>query len=145
MSISQFLGTWRLVSWQIPGEDGAPFYPLGKKAKGLIVYAPDGYMFAALMAPVRTRFAGEDPFGGSAYEAMNAMRAYHTYSGRYRLEEGQVVHTVEMALFPNMIGSEQVRYYRFEGDRLILTTPPLTRGGVTGVAELVWRKVAGSP
>jgi len=30
-------------------------------------------------------------------------------------------------------------------DRLILTTPPLTRGGVTGVAELVWRKVAGSP
>jgi hypothetical protein len=145
MSISQFLGTWRLVSWQIPGEDGTPYYPLGKKAKGLIVYGPDGYMFAALMAPVRTRFAGEDPFGGSAYEAMNAMRAYHTYSGRYRLEEGQVVHTVEMALFPNMIGSEQVRYYRFEGDRLILTTPPLTRGGVTGVAELVWRKVAGSP
>ena len=61
MSDSQFLGTWRLVSWQMPGEDGAPYYPLGKKAKGLIVYAPDGYMFAALMAPMRPRFAGEDP------------------------------------------------------------------------------------
>jgi hypothetical protein len=145
MSISQFLGSWRLVSWQIPGEDGAPHYPLGKKAKGLIVYAPDGYMFAALMLPGRPRFAVEDPFGGSAYESMNAIRGYHTYCGRYRLEEGHVVHTVEMALFPNMIGSEQVRYYRFEGDRLILTTPPLTRGGVTGVAELVWRKVPAAP
>ncbi len=145
MSISQFLGTWRLVSWQIQGEDDAPHYPLGKKAKGLIVYAPDGYMFAALMAPVRPRFAGDDPLSGSAYEAMNAMRSYHTYSGRYRLEKGQVVHTVEMALFPNMIGSEQVRYYRFDGDRLILTTPPQTRRGVTGVAELVWRKVAAAP
>ncbi len=141
MSVSQFLGTWKLVSWQIPGPDGTPHYPLGKKAKGLIVYAPDGYMFAALMAPVRQHFAGQDPLGGSAYESLGALRGYHTYCGRYRLADDHVVHTVEMALFPNMIGSEQIRYFRFEGDRLILTTPPLTRGGVTGVAELIWRKV----
>jgi len=141
MSIDQFLGTWKLVSWQIPGEDGTPHFPLGRGAKGLIVYAPDGYMFAALMAPGRQEFAGSDPFGGSAYESLSAMRGYHTYCGRYRLEEGCVVHTVEMALWPNMLGSKQVRYYRFEGDLLILSTPPVTRAGVTGVAELAWRKV----
>jgi Lipocalin-like domain len=142
MPNSQFLGSWKLVSWKIPGEDGSPHFPLGKKAKGLIVYAPDGYMFAALMAPDRTKFAGDDPLTASAYEAMSAMRGYHTYCGRYRVFDDHVVHTVEMALSPNMIGSEQIRYYRFDGDLLILTTPPLTRAGVTGVAELVWRKVA---
>lgn len=140
MSIDQFLGTWKLVSWQIPGEDGTPHFPLGRNAKGLIVYAPDGYMFAALMAPGRHEFAGSDPLGGSAYESLGAMRGYHTYCGRYRLEEGSVVHTVEMALWPNMLGSKQTRYYRFEKDLLILSTPPVTRGGVTGVAELIWRK-----
>jgi hypothetical protein len=40
------------------------------------------------------------------------------------------------------MGSKQIRYYRFEDDRLILTTPPVTRAGVTGTAELIWKKVA---
>ena len=141
MNASQFLGSWKLVSWQIPGPDGQPHYPLGANAKGLLVYAPDGYMFAALMAVGRPNFAGSDPLGGTAYETLHAMRGYHTYCGRYRLEDDKVIHTVEMSLYPNMLGSKQVRYYRFEGDRLILSTPPLTRAGVTGVAELIWRKI----
>lgn len=69
------------------------------------------------------------------------MRGYHTYCGRYRLEEDRVVHSVEMCLCPNLLGSKQVRYYRFDADRLILSTPPVVRAGVTGVAELIWRKV----
>jgi hypothetical protein len=140
MSNIRFLGSWKLVSWKIPGPDGSPHFPLGKEAGGLIVYAPDGYMFAALMAPDRAKFAGDDPLAGSAFEALSAMRGYHTYCGRYRVFDDHVVHTVDMALWPNMLGSEQIRYYRFDGDFLILTTPPLTRAGVTGVAELVWRK-----
>jgi hypothetical protein len=143
MTASQFLGSWKLVSWQIPGPAGQPYFPLGPNAKGLLVYAPDGYMFAALMAVGRPDFFGSDPLGGTAYETLNAMRGYHTYCGRYRLEEGRVVHTVEMSLYPNMLGSKQVRYYRFEGERLILSTPPVTRAGVTGVAELIWRKIEG--
>ena len=70
------------------------------------------------------------------------MRSYHTYCGRYRLEDGTVVHSVEMCLCPNLIGSTQVRYYRFDGDDLILSTPPVTRAGVSGTAELIWRKVS---
>jgi hypothetical protein len=47
-----------------------------------------------------------------------------------------------MCLCPNLLGSVQVRYFRFDGDDLVLTTPPLTRAGATGTAELVWRKAA---
>ena len=138
---SRFLGTWRLVSWQIPGEDGEPRYPLGMDARGLLAYAPDGYMFAQLMAPGRQSFLGGDPLGGSAAECQAAMHGYHTYCGRYRFEEDAVIHTVEMSLFPNLIGQEQVRYYRFDGDRLALSTPPLVRNGLSGVARLIWERV----
>ena len=44
-------------------------------------------------------------------------------------------------MFPNWTGSKQVRYYKLEATRLILTTPPIRRGGqeVTGV--LVWERM----
>jgi hypothetical protein len=142
MMEERLFGSWKLVSWMIPGADGKPHYPLGTNAKGLLVYAPDGYMFAALMAAGRPDFLGSDPLEPTAYEAMKAVRSYHTYCGRYRLDEDKVVHTVEMCLCPNLMGSKQIRYYRFEDDRLILTTPPVTRAGVTGTAELIWKKVA---
>ena len=140
--VARFLGTWRLVSWAIPDDGGAPRHPLGADAKGLLSYAPDGYMFAALMAAGRPRFLGGDPLGGTAEECEAAMHSYHTYCGRYRLEKDAVVHTVEFCLFPNMIGQEQVRYYRFDNNgRLLLSTPPLLRKGLSGVAQLMWERV----
>ena len=145
MPISDFLGSWTLVSWRIAGPDGAWRYPLGADARGLLVYAPDGYMSAALMAADRPDFLGSDPLSGTAYECLTAMRSYHTYCGRYRLEDDRVVHRVELCLFPNLMGSEQVRFFRFEDDCLILSTPPIVRAGVAGVAELVWRRVADQP
>ena len=50
MSDERFVGTWKLVSWRISTDDGGWRHPLGPDAKGLIVYAPDGYMSASLMA-----------------------------------------------------------------------------------------------
>ncbi len=145
MSQADFLGSWQLVSWRIPGPGGQPHYPLGPDAQGLLVYAPDGYMFAALMTPGRPYFLGVDPLAGTPDECCSAMHGYHTYCGRYRIEAGQVVHIVELCLFPNLLGSEQVRYYRFEGDRLMLSTPPVSRAGVTGSAELIWRRANAAP
>jgi len=142
MSDERFVGSWKLVSWRISTDDGDWRYPLGADAKGLIVYAPDGYMSASLMAADRPDFMGSDPLSGSAYECLSAMRTYHTYAGRYTLKEDRVEHKVEMCLCPNLLGSTQVRYFRFDGDDLVLTTPPLTRAGATGTAELVWRKAA---
>jgi hypothetical protein len=142
MPISDFLGTWELASWRITGPDGQARYPLGPAAQGRLVYTADGAVFAALMAPGRPLFQGADPLAGSAEECLGAMHGYHTYCGRYRVEAHRVIHTVELSLFPNMVGSEQVRYYRFDGGRLILSTPPMNRGGVTGSAELIWQRAS---
>jgi hypothetical protein len=136
----QFIGTWRLVSWHLDDGAGKRHLPMGPNPIGLLTYTEDGFMFASLMTPERERFAGADPLGGSAGECQAAMSTCHSYCGRYRLDGDSVVHTVELALYPNMIGTEQRRFYRFEGELLKLTTPPMTRKGASGTAELTWRR-----
>ena len=137
-----FIGTWRMRSWVIRDDQGRETQPLGPDATGLLTYTADGYMFAALMAPGRKRHAIDDPMGGTPDEAQASMASYHTYCGRYRLEgAGVIVHAVEMSALPNMVGTEQRRFYRFADARLVLTTPPMIRKGSAGVAELVWERV----
>ncbi|MBM3601110.1 MAG: lipocalin-like domain-containing protein [Alphaproteobacteria bacterium] len=139
----RLIGTWRLKSWVVREDGGRETRPLGDAPEGLLTYTADGYMFALLMAPGRKPHAKDDPMGGTPAEAQASMAGFHSYSGRYRLEANEpvVVHSVELALLPNMIGTEQRRFYRFEGERrVVLRTPPITRKGAYGVAELVWEK-----
>ena len=137
----QLIGTWRLVSWDRI-EDGDKRIPaLGPGADGLITYTTDGFMFGMLMAPNRKQFAGTDPFGGTVEECRQAMSTALAYCGRYRVDGDCVVHTVEMSMYPNWVGTEQRRAYRFDGDRVVLrTVQPIVRNGVSSVAELVWRR-----
>jgi hypothetical protein len=139
---ARLLGAWRLVSWRIGDESGRIDEPLGPHPTGLLVYTADGFMSASLMASARKDFAGGDPLRGTPEECAAAMRGFHSYSGRYRIEEGRVIHSVEIALCPNLVGTEQIRFFNLEGDRLVLSTPPLKRAGVIGIANLVWQRAA---
>ena len=136
----RLIGTWRLESWSITDGDGKTTHPLGPDAKGLLTYTADGFMFAFLAAPLRTPFAGNDPLGGSAAETHAAMSSCHGYCGTWQIVGETGVHAVEMALFPNMVGTQQVRFWRFDGERVVLRTPPMTRKGASGIAELVWSR-----
>jgi hypothetical protein len=44
-------------------------------------------------------------------------------------------------LVPELIGTEQKRFFEFVGDRLILKTPPLTVLVETQVHRLVWERL----
>jgi len=50
MASNPLIGTWSLA-------DGQVSHSLGKDASGYIMYNDDGYMFVAIMAPKRLRFA----------------------------------------------------------------------------------------
>jgi len=139
----QLIGSWRLKKWILTDGNGRVTEPMGPNPWGLIIYAADGYMSAMLAMPDRTPFAGNDPLGGSPEEAHRAMSSCHAYVGRWRIDGESVVHSVEMALWPNMVGTEQVRHYHLDGNRVILKTPPMTRKGASGIAELTWERVAG--
>ena len=71
------------------------------------------------------------------------MAAFIAYSGRFRVDGGDVIHQVEMSLFPNWVGTTQRRHVALEadGDRLVLTSDPFVVRGRLGVQRLTWERI----
>ncbi|CAI1088791.1 Uncharacterised protein [Serratia quinivorans] len=146
MSVNAFIGSWSLVSSVFKGEDGRVNHPLGEQVLGRINYEPNGTMAAQLYSATRPSFAADDLAQGSEQELRAAFINMICYFGRYQVDESEqrVVHQVEGSSFPNWIGSRQVRFYRFSGDRLELRTVPLQFGNGVQTGELVWQRI-GAP
>jgi hypothetical protein len=139
----RFPGAWRLVSAEYRTMDGSIIdSPWGAEPQGMIMYDSYGNMSAQLGRRERTRFAGGDQLRGSPEEIKAAFESFNAYWGRYKLDEQSrtVTHIVQQAMFPNWTGSKQVRYYKFENNRLILTTPPIRRGAQEVIGVLVWER-----
>lgn len=100
-------GSWSLVSWS------ARPSPAGR-----LIYSPDGFMSAFL---------------ASADGSSDAL----AYSGSWELLGSEVVHHVSLATRPSFVGVDLVRAVSWEGDDLVLTTPP-SRSGEVHV--LRWRR-----
>jgi len=141
MTDERFLGTWKLVSWEIRDSEGNVTYPYGEDAKGLLIYAPDGYMSGTLTKANRPHFAAPDILGGTIEEQALAAQTYLAYCSRYELKEKSVLHYVETSLFPNWVGIVQERFFEFKDGRLTLSTPPLLLKGKQQVAYLIWERV----
>lgn len=84
----QIIGAWKLVSYEERPVDGSnPSYPLSERPKGIIMYTPDGYMSAQLMAPDRKPFASGDWFKGSDDDYRAEASTYIAYSGEFYVGE----------------------------------------------------------
>ena len=136
------VGTWSLVSFKSRTATGEIRHPLGPAARGRLMYDAAGHMSAQLMNPDRAKFASGDLVLGSDDEMRAALGGYIAYYGTYTLDasRGVVTHHVAGALFPNWIGSDQVRNVRLDGDRLTITTPPIRIGGADAPTVLVWER-----
>lgn len=133
-------GSWRLVSFEQVLHSGQESKPLGESPSGLLLYQADGQMSAQLSVTNPIRFANDDPELATADEAVTAWRTFFSYFGFFgvRLEEKIVVHHVEGCSFPNWIGTEQIRHFRFDGRaRLILETP-----SSSGRLTAIWQRTA---
>jgi hypothetical protein len=145
MASNPLIGTWRLVSWENRSVDGQEVsYPLGKDATGYIMYNQDGYMFVAIMAPHRLRFAADDLLSATKEEEAQAEETYISYCGRYDFLGDTVVHHVELSLFLNGIGVDQERLVDLRGNRVTLSTRPLLLRGIQQTAHLIWERVSTS-
>ncbi len=142
MTDNPFLGTWRLISWENRDQAGELGYPLGPEAVGYLSYTADGYVFAQIMAPERTPLATQNPFGGTDAEAAAAARSHMSYCGTYEVQGREVIHRVAVSDFPNWVGGEQLRFYKFEDGKLILSAPPFqTRKGEIATF-LIWERAS---
>jgi hypothetical protein len=140
----QFSGTWKLVSWKIERANGELVdSPLGPTPLGWIMYHPDGCMCVAFMRPDRPKFASNNLMEAASEEIKAGFEGYISYCGYYKINEQEhfVTHHLQLSWFPNLVGSDQTRYFEFTGDRLTLRTPPLTLFGLAEVHSLTWQRL----
>jgi hypothetical protein len=126
LSTDSVIGTWSLVSMIARSSNGDEFFPYGENPDGMIIYTASGDVAVVLMRAGRANFASGDLLGGTAAEIKEAFEGFDVYGGSYEvdLENGTVTHHLQVARFPNWVGSAQVRYFEHQGDQLSLSTPP---------------------
>lgn len=152
-----YAGAWALKQFCIRFSDQRPIvYPFGKQAKGMIIYTPPlnteaaghptGRVSAVLMGEERPVASGgrlEDSSKATdAYKAA-AFDTYLHYAGRYHWHGDHIVHHIDMALDPAVIGTQQVRATHFDPERgeLMLSYELTARSGIQRHYELVWQRV----
>lgn len=128
-------GAWRLVSWSLVYDDGRPDeFPLGEAAEGFLMYTLDGHVSATLMRGARERRAPDDDAGRA--------RAYadsFAYAGRYRITDGTVYHSIEVATNPALAGITSTRHIALAGDTLTLSGPDFAAGSPRS-QRIAWRR-----
>jgi hypothetical protein len=139
----KLVGTWKLVS--ASGKTSAGELeetPYGPSPVGFLTYTADGRVTAMISNGGRKTLS----FGGGTLEEQGeAFKTFLAYAGRYRLSGDKVIHRVEISSIQNYVGKDLVRSVDFEGDRLVLVTPPTPVNGKIQSVELIWQRVpAGS-
>jgi len=128
----KLVGSWRFVSAVTEGDS-----PLGDDPVGQLTYDASGWIAAQLMRRNPAPFRSGDWRRATAEEKSAAWSGYFGYFGTYTIDAnaGTVTHHVQGSAFPNLVGSDQVRHFSFDGDRLELyaDTP-------WGRISIVWEK-----
>ena len=137
------VGTWKLVSCESRFEDGAVEPSLGLDPIGQLMYDASGRMSVHLMRRDRPAFASTDLRGGTPQELKVEFNSHQSYFGRYLVDvaTGAVSHQIEGGSFPNWTGTTQKRFYKLEGNRLSLSTPPILIDGKQARVLLIWERV----
>lgn len=107
---TELVGAWRLVSGRFEPKGGEPFDMYGPNPDGRLVAGAD-YLSVLITMPNAPM-----PGGGVGANLL-------AYSGRYRVEGGQLITTVDLASVPHFIGTEQARDIQIDGEQLYLRTP----------------------
>jgi Lipocalin-like domain len=119
------VGTWMLVEATAVDGEGRPIRPpYGPQPMGRLVLTAAGRMMAVLCDGRTTVPDGET-------------RAYSSYCGNYRIENGCLITTIDAAALPERIGSEEVRKLDMRGTRLVLI-PPRRKNGEQ--REIFWER-----
>lgn len=139
ISNKKFVGSWELQAWTARLTNGEKVFPFSEDAIGRITYDESGRMAVQIMKNNLPPFLSEDPLQAQPDEMINTYKGFIAYCGHYQVNHSfnQVIHQIEISSFPNWVGQQQIRNYKFEEDKLILST------GVIGSSrhKLIWKKI----
>jgi len=143
MGSNPLVGVWKLLVIEFRSE-GEVFYPFGREAKGVLIFEPGGWASTQIMRSGRATFVSGDQGRGTPEEVRDAVEGYVAHAGPYSLDEKHGIMSFEIvcSLFPNWVGTVQKRFYRLDGNRLIVGTPPLIIGSRMTDVMLIWERVS---
>ena len=123
---AKILGIWRIVSqeWEDQGT-GIRQPAMGKNPTGYVIFTPEGRMMALITGE------GRNP-PKTDQDRANLLNSMAAYTGMYRLEGDKLIYKAEVAWHPARVGTEQVRFCRFDGDRLHVISDWMPSTGVPG-------------
>jgi hypothetical protein len=135
----QFIGRWELLEWTANQANSEVVYPYGADAVGQLWYDATGNMMVEIMKKERKYFASNNFLQGTAEEILSAYSGFVAYGGRYTINPiaKQVIHHIKISSFPNWVGQDQLRYYEFNHDLLLLSTPVMD----SIRHQLIWQKI----
>jgi hypothetical protein len=111
------LGIWRLVSFEMKVQTtGERENIRGKNPTGYIIFTPEGRMMVVLTDEGR-KAPNTDQDRADLFKSMLA------YTGMYRIEDDKWITKVDVSGNPALVGTEQARFFRVDGDRLQESTP----------------------
>jgi hypothetical protein len=134
----KLLGNWKLVSFftdDVKTKQRSNVF--GEHPNGFVGFTPER-LFVVVMAEGRK--APQTP-----EEQAAAYRTVVSYTGRWRLEGEKFVMKVDVASNPEWVGTDQIRYWRVDGNKLFITTAPTTMPSPDGtektiVGTTVWER-----
>jgi hypothetical protein len=134
---ARLFGIWKLTSivgeFQDTGEQ-SPLY--GKNPTGYLIFTPEGRVMMVIEGEGRKAPKTDD-------DRAALFRTMFAYTGMYRLEGDKWSTKVDVSWNPALNGTEQVRLYKFEGDRLVMSTPwtpSLNFPGRTSRGVFTWER-----
>jgi hypothetical protein len=139
---SKLLGTWRLVSASSTDVAGAQIEPpYGTNPVGFLIYTDDGRVSALISFSGRKTLNLGAKGPALVEEQAEAFKTFLAYAGRYRLSGDKVIHSIEISSIQNYVNKELVRSVKFQGNQIVLLTPPTMVNGKIQTIELVWERV----
>ena len=133
----KLIGAWKLVSCfmeDVVTKERKPVW--GDRPNGYIVLTSDGRWIVVQTAQGR-KAPQTNEERSAAFQSMLA------YSGKYRTDGNKIVIKVDIAWDESWNGTEQVRYYKIEGDELHIEAAPQPYANFDGKVMrgiLIWAR-----
>jgi hypothetical protein len=136
------VGTWRLVSFDreiVATKEVVHAY--GGHGTGFATYTADGRFISLNIDS--TRKPPAQPTATDS-EAIDLYRTMAAYAGSYHVEGDTIIVHVDIAWDQIENGTELIRHFKIEGDRLTYTTPPTKNAFLNNqmvASTVVWERV----
>jgi len=139
----KLVGTWKLVSASSTTSTGERSEtPYGSSPVGFLTYTADGRVSALISYGGRKSLSVGGGTLAPLEEQAEAFNTFFAYAGRYALSGDKVTHHIEISSIQNYVDKDLVRRVKFQGDRIILATPPTPVNGKIQTVELIWQRIS---